>query len=115
MPRLPITIWRLITQELWKLLLLTTGVLVTVISFAVTIGPLSDGELSPLDAIRFMLFALVPMLGYALPFAAGFATTLVFHRMSQDNELLATHAGGVSHRKVLVPAVLTGVVLAVRA
>jgi lipopolysaccharide export LptBFGC system permease protein LptF len=113
MPRLPLTIWFLVTLDLWKLLLLTSAILVGVISFAVTIGPLSDGELSPIDAIRFMLFASVPMLAYALPFAAGFAATLIFHRMSQDNELLAAHAGGVSHRRILVPAVVTGLVLAV--
>ncbi len=113
MPGLPLTIWKLVTIDLWKLLILTSAVLVGVISFAVTIGPLSDGELAPIDAIRFMLFAAVPMLAYALPFAAGFAATLIFHRMSQDNELLAAHAGGVSHGRILVPAVVTGLVLSV--
>lgn len=113
MRRQPVTLWRHITTDLLKLLLLTTVVLVCVISFAITIKPLADGELSPLDAISFMLFACVPMLAYALPFAAGFAATLVFHRMSQDNELLASHAGGVSHRRILAPALFTGVLLAV--
>lgn len=113
MRRLPATLWRHITTDLWKLLLLTVVVLVCVISFAITIKPLADGELSPLDAISFMLFACIPMLAYALPFAAGFAATLVFHRMSQDNELLASHAGGVSHTKILAPALFTGIVLAI--
>lgn len=112
MGSLPVTLWRYISADLWRLLLLTTAVLVCVISFAITIKPLADGELSPLDAIAFMLFACVPMLAYALPFAAGFAATLVFHRLSQDNELLASHAGGVSHKKVLAPALVTGIVLA---
>lgn len=113
MLRMPVTIWRHTTVELWKLLLLTTAVLVGVISFALTIKPLADGELSALDAIRFMLLATVPMLAYALPFGAGFAATLVFHRMAQDNELSASHAGGVSHARLLVPAAATGLVLAV--
>lgn len=113
MLRLPLTIWRHTSVELWKLLLLTTAVLVGVISFAMTIKPLADGELSALDAIRFMLLATVPMLAYALPFGAGFAATLVFHRMAQDNELSASHAGGVSHARLLAPALATGLVLAV--
>ncbi|MFI4893300.1 MAG: LptF/LptG family permease [Phycisphaerales bacterium JB058] len=113
MPRMPWTIWKHTTVELWKLLLLTTAVLVGVISFAVTIKPLADGELSAFDAIRFMILATVPMLSYALPFGAGFAATLVFHRMAQDNELSASHAGGISHAKLLVPAAVSGLVLAV--
>ena len=113
MLRQPATIWRHTTVELWKLLLVTTAVLVGVISFAITIKPLADGQLSAFDAIRFMLLASVPMLAYALPFAAGFAATLVFHRMAQDNELSASHAGGVSHRTLLMPAVVSGLVLAV--
>ncbi|HED52782.1 MAG TPA: LptF/LptG family permease, partial [Phycisphaerales bacterium] len=89
MLRLPLTLWMRTTVELWRLLLLSTGMLVAVISFAVTIGPLADGQLSPIDALRFMLFASVPMLAYALPFGAGFAATLVYHRMGHDNELTA--------------------------
>lgn len=113
MRRLPVTIWTFTTLELWKLLGITTLVLVSVIAFAMTIKPLADGELSALDAIRFMLLATVPMLAYALPFGAGFAATLVFHRMAQDNELSASHAGGVSHARLLAPAGATGLVLAV--
>lgn len=113
MLRQPVTIWWHTTIELWKLLVLATAVLVGVISFAITIKPLADGELAAIDAIRFMLLATVPMLAYALPFGAGFAATLVFHRMAQDNELSASHAGGLSHRSLLAPALVSGLVLAV--
>ena len=58
-----------------------------------------------------MLFAMVPMAQYALPFAAGFGATLAYHRMALDNELTACHAGGVSHRVVLIPAVLSGLAM----
>lgn len=112
MLRLPLTLWMRTTVELWRLLLLSTGMLVAVISFAVTIGPLADGQLSPIDALRFMLFASVPMLAYALPFGAGFAATLVYHRMGHDNELTAAYAGGIGHDRLLVPAIATGIVLA---
>lgn len=111
--RLPWTIWRYTLLEMWRLLLLTAGVLVTVISFAVTVRLVAEGRLGSLESLWYMVLAMPPMLQYALPFAAGFGATLTYHRMSQDNELVACWGGGVSHQKVLAPALLTGVVLAV--
>ena len=110
--RLPYTLWLYVLGDLWKLVALTTGVLVTVIAFAAAVKPLADGKLGPEDTLTFMLMAMVPMLQYALPFAACFGATLAYHRLATDNELTAVHAGGVSHRAMLVPAVLSGLVLA---
>lgn len=110
--RLPLSLWRSILIELWRLILLTTVVLVTVISFAALVKPLADGKLTPGETLRFMLFAMVPMLQYALPFAAGFGATIAYHRLSSDNEVTAAHAGGLSHRAMLVPAMVSGLVLA---
>ena len=107
-----LTLWRHISGELWKLMLLATTVLVAVIAFAATVKPLADGKLTAVEAIRFMLLAVPPMLAYALPFAAGLAATLTYHRFAQDNELTAAHAGGMSHRGVLLPAVASGLLLA---
>ncbi|HZW08331.1 MAG TPA: LptF/LptG family permease, partial [Phycisphaerales bacterium] len=107
----PLILWRHITAELWRLLLLTVAVLVTVIAFAAAVKPLADGKLGPAEAIKFMVLAVPPMLAYALPFSAGFAATLAYHRMAQDNELLAAHSGGIAHRSLLVPAFATGLAL----
>ena len=103
--------WVYVAAELWRLLLLTVAVLVTVIAFAAAVKPLADGKLGPAEAIKFMVLAIPPMLAYALPFAAGFAATLAYHRMAQDNELLAAHSGGIAHRSLLTPAVGTGFAL----
>lgn len=105
------TLWAYILVELWKLVFLTTAVLVTVIAFAAVIKPLADGKLDPIMGFRFMLLATVAMLQYALPFAACFAATLAYYRVSSDNELTAAYAGGVSHRSLLAPAALSGVIL----
>lgn len=115
MPRrgLSITLWKYALTELWRLMLLTSFVLVAVIAFAATVKPLADGKIGPLDALRFMGLAVIPMLQYALPFAAGFAATLAYHRLSQDNEVAAAYASGVSHRAILAPALLSGLVLAI--
>ncbi len=109
----PAILWRFISREFWKLLLLTGSVLVVVIAFAITIKPLADGLIGPADAVRFMLMASVPMMQYALPFAALFAATLVYHRMAQDNEVVATSAGGIAYRTMLVPAAVSGLILAI--
>ncbi|MFG0300162.1 MAG: LptF/LptG family permease [Phycisphaerales bacterium JB047] len=105
------TLWRSISLEFWRLLLLTTAVVVATIAFAVTIKPLADGKLSADQALKFMVLAIPPMLAYATPFAAGFAATIAFHRMSSENEVTAVYASGISHKKFLIPSILSGLML----
>lgn len=110
---MPISLWKYITLELWRIIALTGAVLVAVIAFAASIKPMADGKITPVEALQFMGLAIVPMLQYALPFAAGFGATLAYHRLSHENEVTAAYAGGVSHRAVLMPAILTGLILGV--
>jgi len=109
---MPRTLWRYIFLETLRLVAIAAIVLVTVIAFAATIKPLADGKLDPAQAVTFMLLAVPPMMAYALPFAAGFGTTLAYHRLADDNEDIAARAGGLSHRSVLVPALALGLLLA---
>lgn len=111
--RLPLTLWVHTLAELWRIILLSAGVLVVVISFAATVRYTAAGKLGPLETLTFMFYAIPPMLQYALPFAAGFGATIAYHRMTQDNEATAAAASGVSHRAILAPALITGTVLAV--
>lgn len=110
--RIPWTLWRMVFGELLKLVCLSTAILACVMAFGAVIKPLSDGKLDATDAVKFIFLATVPMLAYALPFAAGFASTLVYYRLAQDNEALAAYAGGVSHRRLLLPGLLSGLLLA---
>ncbi len=105
------TIWRHTLVELWRQLLVATSVLVLVVSFAATSKYFIDGKIGPGAALRFTLYAIPPMLQYALPFSACFATVLTYHRMATDNELIAARAGGLSYRRLLLPAAASGVVL----
>ena len=111
MPRLPWTIWRYTTLEVGRLVLLTTAVCVLVVAFAATVKPMAEGKLGAGDAFRYMFLAIPPMLQYVLPFAAGFGTTLAFHRMASENELEAARLGGISFQSLLVPAWGAGLVL----
>ncbi|MEX0654100.1 MAG: LptF/LptG family permease [Phycisphaeraceae bacterium] len=108
---MPWTLYRYILIELLKLLVLTTIVLVTVISFAGAIKPLSEGLLGPASLARFIFFSAPTMLVFALPFAAAFASTLVFIRMAGDNEILACSASGLSYRSILLPPAILGLAL----
>lgn len=108
----PRTVWWYVTLDMWKLVLLTTAVLAAVIAFAIAVKPLADGKLDPVNALKFMGLAMIPALQYVLPFAACFGATMAYHRLSVDNELTACHAGGISHKSLLMPALLSGILLA---
>ncbi|MFA9479691.1 LptF/LptG family permease [Phycisphaerales bacterium AB-hyl4] len=108
---MPWTLYRYILVELLKLLAITTAVLVTVISFAAAVKPLSEGLLSPAALVRFVGFSAPTMIVFALPFAAAFASTLTFIRMAADNEVLACSASGLSYRSVLLPPIILGVAM----
>ncbi len=109
----PWTLWLHIFKDMARLILLTAGVLVTVIAFAASVKPLADGQLTPVQCVKFMGLAMLPMLQYALPFAACFGATLAYYRLASDNEVNAAHAGGLSHRTLLMPSLFMGALLAV--
>lgn len=110
--RVPFTLWRSMLVDLWRLIALSTTALVVVIAFALTVKFFADGKLSPVDMLKFMGLAFIPMLQYALPFAAGFSATITYHRMMNDNEVSAAYASGISRLAVLAPALVTGLLMA---
>lgn len=111
--RPPWIVWAYVASEMWRLILLTTSVLLCVTAFGVSVKYLADGKLGAADSLRIMFLAMPPMLHYVLPFAACFGATLAYHRLAADNEALACHAGGISHRALLGPAIATGLALSV--
>jgi hypothetical protein len=103
---------RYIVVELLRVVVLTTAVLVTVIAFGATIKPLAhDDLLTAGQTIKYIVLAIVPMLQFALPFAAGFASTVTLHRMTGDNEILAAAVSGVSYRRLIAPIAAIGLAL----
>ncbi len=101
--RMPGVLSRYVAIEILKTMLLCTGVLVAVIGFGAAIKPLAQNLIGGSDVLKYILVASVPMLQYALPFAAGFAATLVVHRLATDNELLAMSVSGLSYRQIMAP------------
>lgn len=107
------TLWLYIVKDMWRQILLTATVLVTVLAFALVVKPLAEGLLSPWQCVQLLGLSILPALQYALPFAACFGATLSYYRLASDNELVAAHAGGISHRALLMPAAISGAVLLV--
>lgn len=110
MPRL---LSRYIAVEVLKTMVLSTTVLVAVIAFGAAIKPLAQNLIGGGDVLKYVMIASVPMLQYALPFAAGFAATIVLHRLANDNELLAMSVSGLSYGAILRPVAGIGIGLLV--
>lgn len=108
---MPWTIYRYIAKDMIKLLVTSSAVLVLVISFAAAIKPLSEGLLGAGALLRYVLALAPTMVGFVLPFSAAFASTLVFSRMVNDNEMLVCRAGGISYRTILLPVIFLGLLL----
>ena len=110
--RPPIILWKYLTSELVRTLALIAGALVLLVSFAAAIRPLARGDVGLADAIKLMGLLSVPMAQFALPFAAGFASTIVYHRFASENEATACRASGIPQRSILMPSALVGLLLA---
>lgn len=111
---MPGLLYRYMLGELLRVFALCAAVLVMVIAFGAAIKPLAaDDLIGPLQTAKYIMLAIVPMLQFALPFSAGFAATMVFHRMTSDNEILAAAAAGISYRRILFPIVALGAALVI--
>ncbi len=111
---MPWMLYRYFMGELLRVFLLSATVLVVVVAFGAAIKPLAADDLGgPLQVAKYITLAIVPMLQFAIPFAAGFAATLVMHRYTADNEILAVSLCGLSYRRILMPVFVFGCVLLV--
>ncbi|MEE8154186.1 MAG: LptF/LptG family permease [Phycisphaerales bacterium] len=109
---MPWLLYRYILGELLRVFALSCGVLVMVIAFGAAIKPLAANDLiGAWQTAKYIMLAAIPMLQFALPFAAGFAATIVLHRLTSDHEIQAAAVSGISYRRILGPIVAMGVVL----
>ena len=110
---MPWTMWRHVAWELLRVFAVTTSVIVTVIAFGAAAKPLADNTIGANTIFKYVTLAMVPMLQFAMPFAAGFASTLVMHRFATDNEVTAMSACGMGYRKIFAPVAILGGTLCV--
>ena len=109
---MPWRLYRYILGELLRQVVLTTAILVTIIAFGAVIKPLAgDSILTTAQVLKYVTLAMIPMLQYALPFAAGFAATLTLHRLATENEIISMATSGMSYRAIFAPVLGLGIIL----
>ena len=107
------TLFWYIFRDLVKIFLMANGALAGIMSFGGLLRPLTHQGLDAAQVGKLLSYFNMAMLTYSLPIAALFATTVVYGRLSADNELTACRAGGLSHLAVTFPAFVLGILVAI--
>src|SRR3954471_16876245 len=99
------TLFLYIFRDLLRIFVLTSGALAGIMSFGGLLRPLTQNGLDVGQGGKILTYFMPAMSTYSLPVAALFATTMVYGRLSGDNELTAMRAAGISYIKIAMPAI----------
>src|SRR3982751_6323595 len=102
------TLFFYIFKDLFRIFMMTSGALAGIMSFGGLLRPLTEHGLDASQVGKMLTYLTPAMTAYSFPVAALFAATMVYGRLSADNELTACRAGGISLLSVAVPAFLLG-------
>ena len=105
------TLFWYIFKDLLRVFLLANGALAGILSFGGLLRPLTEQGLEAWQVGLLLTYFTPAMTAYSLPIAVLFATTVVYGRLSADNEILACRAGGLSHLSLCLPAAVLGLVV----
>lgn len=106
------TLFWYIFADLFKVFMMTSGALAGIMSFGGMLKPLMEGGLDAQQVVKILGYLSPAMTAYSFPIAALFACTVVYGRLSADNEIVAARAGGISHFSLAVPGLVLGLVVA---
>src|SRR5436305_10681727 len=106
------TLFWYLFKDLMRIFFMASGALAGIMSFGGLLRPLTHQGLDLGQVIKCLNYFMPAMTTYSLPVAALFATTVVYGRLSADNELTAVRAGGISHLAIAFPAFVMGVLVA---
>ncbi len=107
------TLFWYIFKDLAKIFLMASGALAGIMSFGGLLRPLTQNGLDGSQVALLLEYFMPAMSTYSLPIAALFATTVVYGRMSADNEITACRASGIGFLSMTTPAMLLGVLVAI--
>ena len=105
------TLFWYVFKDLFRVFVLTAIALAGIMSFGGLLRPLTENGLDGRQVGMMLAYLLPAMATYSLPIAALFATTMVYGRLSADNELTACRACGISHGVMIMPAVVLGLLV----
>src|SRR5215210_397766 len=106
------TLFLYVFKDLLRIFCLTSGVLAGIMSFGGLLRPLTEHGLDIGQVGKMLTYFTFPMTAYSLPVAALFATTMVYGRLSADNEIVACRSAGISHLAMALPALVLGLTVA---
>ncbi|MGD0596766.1 MAG: LptF/LptG family permease [Sedimentisphaerales bacterium] len=106
------TLHRYIFREVTKVFVLATVALTLMMSLGSILRPVQEFGVGPGQVVRLMIYFLPITLTFVLPMAALFATTLVYGRLTNDNELDACRASGISLLTLVYPGLILAVIVA---
>jgi lipopolysaccharide export LptBFGC system permease protein LptF len=109
---MPRTLFFYIFNDLLRVFLLASGALAGIMSFGGLLRPLTQHGLDLNQVSQMLVYFMPAMTNYSWPVAVLFATTFVYGRLSSDNELTACRAAGLDYARILMPAMLMGIVVA---
>lgn len=102
-----------LAKELGRVCILAIVAMTLVMTVLAILEPLRKYGLGAGQVAEFFLYMLPVVLSFILPFAALFSTAIVYGRFTQDRELLACRASGISTGKLLQPAVAMGALVTI--
>ena len=106
------TLHRYIFREVIRVFILATVALTLMMSLGSILRPVQEFGVGPGQVLRLMIYFLPVTLTFVLPMAALFATTLVYGRLANDNELDACRASGISVLTLVYPGFILAVIVA---
>ncbi len=106
------TLFWYVFKDLLKIFMMASGTLAGIMSFGGLLRPLTQNGLDGPQVALLLQYFMPAMSTYSLPIAALFATTVVYGRMSADNEITACRASGIDLLSLTAPAALLGVFVA---
>src|SRR5450432_529476 len=106
------TLFWYIFWDLFKIFMLTSGVLSAIMSFGGLLRPLYEYGLDVGQVGKILSWSSPAMTAYSLPIAALFAATIVYGRFGADNEITACRSAGISFLSMALPAFALGLLTA---
>ena len=102
-----------LAKELGRSCILAVIAMTLVMTVLAILKPMRENGLAAGQVAELFVYTLPVILAFILPFAALFSTAIVYGRFTQDRELMAARASGISTIRLLYPAVIMGVLVTV--
>ncbi len=106
------TLFWYVFRDLFRIFFMAAGALSGIMSFGGLLRPLTEHGLDSSQVSKMLTYFTPAMMTYSFPVAALFAATMVYGRLSADNELTGCRAGGISFLSMTTPAIVLGLSVA---